>query len=199
MNETQPATDGKTWPDYRAVWRWHFYASLFCIPFVIILTISGTIYLFKEEVEGWQDRPYDHLEMQGTPATAAQQIRAALAAVPDATLDGYEIPKADNAASRVIVRQNGQAIRVYLHPETLQVLHTVPEDERFMGFIKKVHGELLIGDRGSMVVELAASWTIIMIITGLYLWWPRHARGLGESCIPVSAAARGCSGATSTA
>lgn len=104
--------------------------------------------------------------------------------MPDATLEGYEIPKDDNAASRVIVRQNGQAIRVYLHPETLQVLHMVPENDRFMGFIKKVHGELLIGDRGSMVVELAASWTIIMIVTGLYLWGPRHARGFGGVLYP---------------
>ncbi|HUE16202.1 MAG TPA: PepSY domain-containing protein [Planctomycetaceae bacterium] len=184
MNDTQPATDGKTWPDYRAVWRWHFYASLLCIPFVIILTISGAIYLFKEEVETWQERPYDHLQVGGKPATAAAQIRAALAAVPDSTLEGYELPKSGNAAARVLVRQNGQAIRVYLHPETLAVLHTVPENDRFMGFVKKIHGELLVGDRGSMVVELAASWTIIMIVTGLYLWWPRHARGFGGVLYP---------------
>jgi uncharacterized iron-regulated membrane protein len=184
MHETQPATDRKSWPDYRAVWRWHFYASLFCIPFVIILTISGAIYLFKEEVETWQERPYDQLQVREKPATAAAQIRAALAAVPDSTLDGYEIPQAENAAARVIVRQNGQAIRVYLHPETLEVLHTVPENDRFMGFVKKIHGELLVGDRGSMVVELAASWTIIMIVTGLYLWWPRHARGFGGVLYP---------------
>ncbi len=105
MNEAQRSTDAKSWPDYRAVWRWHFYASLFCIPFVIILSISGATYLFKEEVENWQDRPYDRLEIVGKSATAAAQIRAALAAVPDSSLDGYEIPKANNAASRVLVRR----------------------------------------------------------------------------------------------
>ena len=46
----------KPWPDYRAVWRWHFYAGLFCIPFVIVLAISGSIYLFKTEIESWIDR-----------------------------------------------------------------------------------------------------------------------------------------------
>ena len=82
-SEPQTETIEKTWPDYRAVWRWHFYASLFCIPFVVILSISGAIYLFKDEVESWQDRPYDNLVVQGKPATAAAQIRAALAAVPE--------------------------------------------------------------------------------------------------------------------
>lgn len=41
---------------YRAVWRWHFYAGLFCIPLVITLAISGAIYLFKPQFERWADR-----------------------------------------------------------------------------------------------------------------------------------------------
>ena len=42
-----------------------------------------------------------------------------------------------------------------------------------MNFIKRIHGTLLAGDRGSLVVEVMASWMIILIITGTYLWWPR--------------------------
>ncbi|HEX4143335.1 MAG TPA: PepSY domain-containing protein [Pirellulales bacterium] len=175
---------GKSWPDYRAVWRWHFYASLFCIPFVIILAASGSIYLFKPQFEAWHDRPFDHLAIQGSAASAADQIRAALAAVPGATLNAYELPQGADTAARVIVRQNGEAIRVYVHPETLEVLGTAKENERFMRLLFRLHGELLMGDRGSMVVELAASWTIIMILTGLYLWWPRQAKGLGGVVYP---------------
>ena len=25
---------------YRAIWRWHFYAGLFCLPFILILEIG---------------------------------------------------------------------------------------------------------------------------------------------------------------
>ncbi len=42
-----------------------------------------------------------------------------------------------------------------------------------MNVIFRLHGELMLGDRGSMIVELAASWTIVMLLTGLFLWWPR--------------------------
>ncbi|WP_313769995.1 PepSY domain-containing protein [Parageobacillus genomosp. 1] len=31
---------------YRAVWRWHFYAGIVFAPFVILLAITGIIYLF---------------------------------------------------------------------------------------------------------------------------------------------------------
>ena len=44
---------------YRTVWRWHFYAGLFCIPFVLWLSLTGTIYLFKPQVEKFLDRNYD--------------------------------------------------------------------------------------------------------------------------------------------
>src|SRR3546814_5886264 len=42
---------------------------------------------------------------------------------------------------------------------------------------KRIHGQLLLGKRGSWLVELAASWAIVLMLSGLYLWWPRG-RGL---------------------
>lgn len=51
-----PSPSATRWPDYRAVWRWHFYAGIFCIPFVVVLAISGAIYLFKADIEGWAER-----------------------------------------------------------------------------------------------------------------------------------------------
>src|SRR5262245_24766674 len=123
-------TKPKTWPDYRAVWRWHFYASLFCIPFVIILSITGGIYLFKPQIEAWNERAFDNLQLTGETKPAAEQIQAALAAVPKSTLREYELPQTPACAARVIVRdEQGAAIRCYIHPTTLEVLHTFPDND----------------------------------------------------------------------
>ncbi len=184
MNESEHTTDARRWPDYRAVWRWHFYAGLFCIPFVVVLSISGSIYLFKQEIESWIDRPYDGLAVRGEPAAPSKQIEAALAAFPGASLQAYELPQEDDGSTRVIVRRKGEALRVYVHPETLQVLHSVAEDDRLMRWLFRLHGELLMGNRGSALVELASSWAIVMIVTGLYLWWPRGASRLGGVVYP---------------
>jgi uncharacterized iron-regulated membrane protein len=70
--------------DYRTVWRWHFYAGLFCIPFVLWLSVTGTIFLFHPQIQHWLDRPYDHLSIT-QPETANAQVKAALAAVPGST------------------------------------------------------------------------------------------------------------------
>jgi uncharacterized iron-regulated membrane protein len=181
---TEPQEKGYAWPDYRSVWRWHFYAGLFCIPFVVMLSISGTIYLFKTEIESWLDRPYDQLQVSGKPANASSQIKAVLAAFPGSRLQSYELPQIETDSVRVVVQHEGKARRVYVHPQTLEILHSTLEESRFIRVIFKLHGELLMGNRGSALVELASSWAIVMIITGLFLWWPRGTKRLGGILYP---------------
>lgn len=170
-------------PDYRTVWRWHFYAGLFTLPFVVILSISGSIYLFKPQIEAWNDRAYDNLVINNR-ASVADQVQAALASLPESAPVGYELPQTPTSAARVIVRGKGESIRVYVHPESLTVLHQVPENQRLMKQLFRLHGELWMGDRGSNLVELASSWTILMIVSGLFLWWPRNSKGMGGVLYP---------------
>ena len=180
-----------SWPDYRAVWRWHFYAGVFCIPFVVILAISGAIYLFKGEIEAWEERQYDALAVSRTPSPASAQVAAALAAFPGSRFEGYELPARPGSAARVLLRHVGGeglagaparpgagTLRTYVDPASAAVLGSAWERDRLMKIMFRLHGELLLGDRGSNLVELAACWTIVMVLTGLVLWWPRHWRGL---------------------
>lgn len=46
-----------------------------------------------------------------------------------------------------------------------------------MRVVFHLHGELLAGKLGSLLVETAACWAIVMLLTGLYLWWPRGRSG----------------------
>lgn len=169
--------------DHRTVWRWHFYAGLFCIPFVLWLSVTGTIFLFHPQIQRWLDRPYDHLSIQQR-ATANAQVQAALAAVPGSTLDAYQLPYTATSAAEVLVDKGAAQFRVYVHPQTLAVLHIDNEDRRIDTFMARLHGELLIGKYGSWIVELAASWAVIMILTGLFLWWPRESKGLAGVLYP---------------
>lgn len=174
----------RRWPDHRTVWRWHFYAGILCIPIVLWLAATGSIYLFKPQIDAWLDRPYDHLTVRGAPASPAAQVAVALAAVPGTVLSAYELPRSPHSAVQVLVGRGSQLTRVYVHPVTLQILQVVDEDSRFTNQIFQLHGELMQGDRGSMLVETAASWTIVMLITGLYLWWPTGSAGVAGVIYP---------------
>jgi uncharacterized iron-regulated membrane protein len=167
-----------------AVWRWHFYAGLLCIPFVIWLALTGSIYLWRPQIESWLDKPYDHLPTAGAPASPDAQVAAALKAVPGASLTKYVLPSAPNQAVRVLVTRAGTVSRVYVDPRSLAVLKVATEERRPMRAIFHLHGELLAGAIGSYLVEIAACWAIVMLVSGLYLWWPSGQAGLAGVLYP---------------
>lgn len=170
---------------YRGLWRWHFHAGMLCIPFVLVLALTGSIYLFKPQIDAFADRGVDSLAITGARATGEQHIAAALASLPGSKLFTYEVPvEADDAVRVHVYSPDGTGRIVFVHPETLEVLKTVAHTARFTEFVKMIHGELLSGRAGSLLVELAASWAVVMLITGLYLWWPRDARGLAGTAWP---------------
>lgn len=163
---------------YRAIWRWHFYAGIFSIPFVIWLSITGSIYLFSPQIEHWFDRPFDHLHLSGQRATPAQIAAAGTKAVPGSVLHYYQLPPNEDAAARVEVGVGDREFRVYVHPVTRKVLYVINEERRPMVLLAHLHGQLLMGRWGSYLMELAASWALVLVLTGLYLWWPRQTEKL---------------------
>lgn len=176
MTEVLPAPRRERW--YRAVWRWHFYAGLLCVPLVLWLSVTGGIYLFKPQIEGLLYAPYRDVANPAGPRLVPEAIAAsAVSAVPGSILHKYVLPKAPGDAVEVLVGRNGEDVRVWVHPRTGEVLHQAAEESRFMRVVFRLHGELLAGDRGSALVETAACWTIVMLLTGLFLWWPRQSGG----------------------
>ena len=151
---------------------------------MLVLAITGGIYLFKPQVEAVLDQPYSQLAITGAPQTAVAQVNAALTAVPNTPLNAYQLPETSQAAVQVLVGQKKDLMRVYVHPQTLQILNIEREDDKLMHVMHELHGNLLVGDWGSYVIELAASWAIVMLISGLYLWWPNNAQSIAGIVYP---------------
>lgn len=157
---------------YRTLWRWHFYAGLFVLPFVLVLSVTGAIYLFKPQIDRWEERAFVGLETEGA-VSADRQLEAALAANPGSRFNHYRLPRAPgDAAMLQLALADGRLAEVYVSPQG-KVLGSLDPESRISPTIGKFHGSLMLGTWGDRLVELAASWTIVMIVTGLYLWWPR--------------------------
>ncbi len=59
---------------YKAVWRWHFYAGLFCVPFLLLLSATGGIYLFDTQIESVLYRDRYFVEPRSTPPLSATAL-----------------------------------------------------------------------------------------------------------------------------
>ncbi|WP_342077076.1 PepSY domain-containing protein [Yoonia sp. SS1-5] len=176
---------------YRLVWKWHFLASLYVLPFMAMLAVTGGIYLYKPHIE--EVIYADRLNVAVGPERQSYEAQlAALSKVADVTrIRGIETEDAPGRAT-LVTYDDADKIRTYawIDPYTTEVLATQPRDETAMRVLRKFHGELLLGDFGTKFVELAAHWAIVMFVTGIYLWWPRGQRTVKKAFTPPAGRGR---------
>ncbi|AXF24522.1 peptidase [Burkholderia pyrrocinia] len=172
---------------YRTLWRWHFYAGLFVMPFLVILAITGTLYCFQPQIEPLL---YPHrliVEPRATPRLAPDTLLAnARTAMPaGATPVSVQVSTApDRSAEYVFRLRDGSRESVYVNPYDGSVLGTLSVERRFMQVDRMLHRKLLLGKTGELLMELAACWTFVMIGTGIALWWPHGAARVGRALWP---------------
>lgn len=162
--------------NYRILWRWHFYAGLFVMPFLIVLAITGTIYVFKPQIESalYGDKLFVPAGTQARLGYDKLLGIAAGALPPDAKASSIAVSQDPERSTEAVFRlASGDSSSVYVNPYTGQVLGTLSVEHRLMKQVRQIHRDLLLGKWGGWLMELAACWTLVMVGTGIALWWPR--------------------------
>ena len=163
---------------YRAIWRWHFFAGLVSVPFMILLAVTGSVYLFKNEINGSLFAYRNVVPAKPVARQPPSRLAdAALAAVPGSQLKSYTDPASTTASARVDVTVADRKTIVFLDPYTGRVLDTVDAEREPMFVARKLHSLVYFGTFASYVVEAVAGFALVLVVTGIYLWWPRHRGG----------------------
>lgn len=160
-------------PFYTQVWRWHFYAGLLVAPIMVVLAITGLIYLYKPQLDALM---YRELLFVASPAPA-QPLTAQLTSVqrswPTARVLQYQSPAEAGQSSSFLLADGEARWRAFVDPASARVLGSRDEVWNLQAVAKDIHGSLLIGQTGDLLIELACCWGLILLLSGLYLWWPR--------------------------
>jgi uncharacterized iron-regulated membrane protein len=158
---------------YALAWRWHFYAGLYVVPFLLMLATTGLVMVF---FTGFQTRLglTTHVTPNGHALPVTEQVRPVLAQFPAAQLKEYIAPKTPDVPSWFLMVHDGVTDAIAVNPYTAEVLKVVNKDSTVFAWAEKIHGKLLLGDTGGYFVEVAAGLGMVMVVTGLYLFWPRQ-------------------------
>lgn len=154
------------------------------MPFILSLSITGAIFLFKPQINQWLDNPFHNLKVEGISADPQTQIEAAIKAIPGSSFSSYRLPEHQTQSTIITLTSKGERFWVYVNPYTLEVLKTRSVDQHIVQIVRELHGELKLGNGGSILIELVGCWAIVLILTGLYLWWPRNGNGLAGIIYP---------------
>ncbi|MEY8734240.1 PepSY-associated TM helix domain-containing protein [Peribacillus frigoritolerans] len=169
---------------YRTVWRWHFYAGIIFAPLLIILAVTGSIYLFKPQIEQVLYQDYQVVTPLGDRLPASQQIEIVKELYPDAVVTKYHPGENASRSSEVSITSNEESLTIFMDPYTGKSIGELNDDDRIMDKIEEIHGELMAGTLGDRIVELAACWAVVLIVSGLYLWYPKKKQSLSGVLFP---------------
>lgn len=169
---------------HKTVWRWHLYAGLLFAPLLVLLAVTGSVYLFKAEIENVLYQDYYEVPAQGERVAVSEQIDEVSRLYPEAVMTKYRPGESDTRSSEVTITTDGESLTVFMDPYTGKRIGELNNEDRIMDEIEEIHGELMAGTLGDRIVELAASWAVVLIVTGLLLWLPKKKNGMAGVLFP---------------
>ncbi|APC16097.1 peptidase [Pseudomonas frederiksbergensis] len=164
---------------YNLAWRWHFYAGLFVAPFMVMLALTGIVYLFKPQLDPLMYGSLLNVPAGHHPVSADELLRRVQEAYPQGQIKQYLPPVNAERSAQFVVKNAGNELNVFIDPYHADVLGEQDAKKNLQAIARAIHGELMIGTVGDRLVELAAGWGVVLVVSGVFLWWPRGKTGAG--------------------
>jgi uncharacterized iron-regulated membrane protein len=215
-----PSADGRQW---RAAWRIHFYSGIFSLPFIVLMALTGLVILYTQPIQDLTEGDLRTVEVGEGTVSYEQQVAAVEDAYPEAAVISVTTP---NAADRPTIvgleggDQHTGGNEAFVDPYTGEVLGTSDSGGVIVGLANRLHGFLNIesvtvdlptvsalwdGEAVmrpyvlfDLVLEVLGVWTLVLVSSGLFLWWPRRtrnrARGTARGTGSVLGIRRGVTG-----
>jgi len=157
---------------YRAVWRWHFYAGLLVLPILCLMALTGGLYLFKDGIDAAIYRPLAHVEARAGTASPDRWVTVTEAATGGIVSNVIVPAQPDQAARLTVDFEDGSRRTAFVDPHDARLIGVTPFGG-VMETIKGLHSLSVVGKWANYLVEIVAGWAVILVATGVFLWWPR--------------------------
>lgn len=157
---------------YRAVWCWHFYAGLLVLPVLMLMALTGGIYLFRAEIEDASYRSLAEVRPAASAVSADVWAQSARTAGGGDISAVYVPARTDRAVRFTVTRPDDSQVYVFVDPATGRS-QGVASAVGINQIVQQLHSLEIVGRWGNLLVEVIAGWAMILVATGIVLWWPR--------------------------
>ncbi|MET0748640.1 MAG: PepSY domain-containing protein [Rhizobium sp.] len=179
---SHPASPSTTDPSlhlslYRAIWRWHFLAGLLVLPFLLNLACTGSLYLFKNEINSTVFAYRNSVAPSASPLPPSRLIAAAESRFPGYRATSITEGRTEAASSKVLLSGADGKLLVFVDPGDGRILDSLPPDQEFNQVVRKIHSLDYFGTFANRIIEAVGGLTMVLVATGIFLWWPRRQTG----------------------
>ena len=159
------------------IWKWHYISGMIFSPLILFLLITGAIYLFKNIYEDYTYSNIKKVEVKSSSLTYERQfeiVQNYASKAPSTLIINNNI----NEVSTFEIGKWSKKTSILINPYTGEIKASIKQKDTLMHKVKKLHGELLLSSYGTKVIELTASWMVVLILSGMYLCLPKKGGGL---------------------
>lgn len=142
---------------------------------VFIVSITGCIFCFQDEIQD-AIHPWRKVAIEQKAYQEPSVLKAiALNKYPGATAEYMYYFGKDRPAGVLANIPGKELSYIYLNPYNGQVLHTEALKQNFFTVVQYIHLYLLLPEKaGQLVVGISVLIFIVLMITGVILWWPKR-------------------------
>ncbi|AAZ96667.1 conserved hypothetical protein [Thiobacillus denitrificans ATCC 25259] len=159
----------------RLVVKLHLYTGLFVGLLLAVTGLSGSVLVFREELEALAHQHLLVSDGSGERVAVADVVAAVQRAYPADKPFAIRVPRAPQET--YLVKLNNAHDRfVYVDPYDGSILGTHRQRETVLGWLALLHTELLAGEAGETVVGVGGLLLLGLGATGVVLWWPRNGK-----------------------
>jgi uncharacterized iron-regulated membrane protein len=153
----------------------HLWLGLLTGAVVFVVAITGCCWVFHEEIRHLSDgfRAVEPRQAPFIPPTQARTI--AEPELPERHVHGVVYGREDEALEVIFWEQDPEFYRsVFLDPYSGEVLGVTDHLSGFFAFVLEGHVHLWLPETiGSQVVAWSTLLFVVVLTSGLFLWWPR--------------------------
>ncbi len=160
----------------KTIGKIHLWLGLASGVIIVFLGITGCILAFEHEIKS-VTQPFLYVEESKKPALPPSRLQQiATAALPGKTLHSIAYPEKGKSAQAIFYNADPEYYYIaYINQYTGQVLKVRDENADFFRIVIMGHFYLwLPPEIGQPIVATATLIFLIMLISGLILWWPRN-------------------------
>ncbi len=146
----------------------HSWAGVLAGLVVLVIAITGTLLVFPESLVRWRFPDLFPQQRSAERVPVGWMLQQLREKHPDAMVQGLRLPRDDEDA---LTLTSGNRT-FHFNPHDGKLLGSRPRADTLMQTLIRLHVNLLLGPGGAKVVVVATVITLLLALTGLWLWWP---------------------------
>jgi len=158
----------------KLIGKLHLWLGLASGLIVLIVSLSGAVFVFQDEIRDLT-QPWRKVEVQARPMLPPSVLQATAAQAKPGFAPSWTTYNGPDRSVAVYLSKGEDVYYAFLNPYSGQLLKVQNLKSDFFTIVQYLHMYLLLPpDIGKWIVDIAVITFVVMLISGLVLWWPRN-------------------------